>query len=97
MEVGSQASIALGEVPIKMKHVHIIWVDSCADGGIWVDIDSFGEQEIHYAESSGWVIHETDEIIVLAQTVGGLGDKRDRIVNWIDIPKVSIKETKEIG
>jgi len=78
------------------KPVRITWIDSATVGsGGWVDRNDIGtdcmSNEGLTQISVGWVIEESDDVLLIAQTTGGL-----MLGGVLAIPKLSILERKKL-
>ena len=74
-----------------LKKVYVEWVDSARNND-WNTVDeinfktSFRPIEV---ETVGWLIHETDDYIVVAQSIGY---EPEQFCGTMTIPKCSIKK-----
>jgi len=77
-----------------VKLVVVRWLDhvSCHyDPGNWVDISNYDKVELGQMESVGWVVRETDDLIVIASTVS-----ESTVGNDLVIAKRLIDDIQEI-
>lgn len=83
-----------GDIPHK-PFVYIRWTDACSDCHGWKDEESAiewanGVQWL--VETSGWIIKETKEYILIAQQRGDWNERDDyQYANLMKIPKTWIK------
>ena len=78
-----------------MKVVHIKWKDPAFAQSGWMTKDEFHEwveKGLAPSDSVGLLAHESDEMIVLLQTVG-----ENQVADAVKISRSAIMELKELG
>lgn len=84
---------------VDVKLVVVYWIDSYDNGVGWKSIDEIPD-DMCTCVSSGFIIMETDDKIVLAASISDAYGKEvyiDVVSNIIHIPKVCIKELIYVG
>jgi len=67
--------------------VCVKWIDAESSSG-WVDTSEVKEAELPVVHSVGWIIRDDNNIVAVAQTIGG-----DDICGVMYIPRSMVKET----
>jgi hypothetical protein len=77
-----------------MKIVEVSWIDSTALADGWRDKQTYIEMSNLECTTVGYLIYESDDIIVLAMSHN---PENDDVNHCYTIPRVCVKEMKEIG
>lgn len=77
----------------KYEHVLIVWLDIAGKDDAWMDITDAKSMKPGRMITSGWVLKETEDYIVVASSL----DMNEGIVGNINaIPRCVIESTKKI-
>lgn len=74
----------------------ILWLDSAGPRG-WVAIGPDTRRPAMHCRTVGWVLHETDDEIVLAGSIGLDSDEPSCAHSPLTIPKFSIRHRAVLG
>lgn len=80
----------------EYRRVEVQWIDSMAGDCYWQQLDDF-KPSISKPTSYGFLIHEDDEKICLAQTLADNDDIPAQVNGIITIPKVAILSICDIS
>jgi hypothetical protein len=78
-----------------LKVVHVTWEDPCFAGSGWMTQDDFYawvKADAARSDSVGILAYETDQFIVLIQSVG-----ENQVADGIKISRGAIRSIKELG
>jgi len=78
-----------------MKIVHVTWKDPAFAQSGWMTKDEFHEwvdEGLAPGDSVGLLAHESDEMIVLLQTIG-----KNQVADAVKISRSAIVEIRELG
>ena len=67
-----------------MKLVLVKWLDHVSahySQGDWVEISNYDNVELGKMESVGWLVKETDDLVVIASTVSGTTLGNDMVIS----------------
>ena len=70
--------------------VQIEWVDSARPVPEWMFVDDAPEMEIVNCISVGWIVGETDNVLMLAPNIGDKDSTHPQASGFIRIPKQAI-------
>ena len=74
----------------------IEWIDPYSDDSAWTDLDSV-EVDLPTVYTIGHVIKETDDVVVLAHSIGKKPNQdTDEVCGIMVLPKVVIKERRQL-
>lgn len=76
-------------MPDAARMVEVEWLDSMSEGR-WMDTEtaiSRATREVMLHRSVGYLIHETDDLILLA---GSRGESSEHVSDTMQIPRVAI-------
>jgi len=75
-----------------MKIVFVVWLDAASNDS-WTATEGAMEQQLHEIHTVGHLISENEQKIVVGLSKDLIGDS---VSNYIAIPKVWIKDRKEL-
>ena len=70
--------------------VLVEWVDSARPVAEWRFLSDAPEPTVIECKSVGWVVRETESVLMLAPNIGDVGTESEQGCGFIRIPKASI-------
>ena len=88
---GQSVTTILFDNPSDLECVMVTWVDSVQPDSHWQFLSNMPKADLPVCQTLGWVVDETPDSLMVAQTVSAEDDGDHAAIGLVRIPKAAIK------
>lgn len=77
--------------------IKVHWVDSAQPYGNWHHLDDLPALEVVVCQSVGWLVAESDDVLMLAQNLGDVETGNAQASGLMRIPRACVRKTEFLG
>ncbi|WP_086931633.1 hypothetical protein [Agarilytica rhodophyticola] len=78
------------------KLIKVKWIDSAQPVPSWSFLEDMPDMEAINCESVGWLVAESDDVIMLAPNIANVGSESAQGSGFMRIPKCAILDTSSL-